>query len=307
MNKIREDISQWPIEKRAKKLQEIFLQRMGYPLDLRNPKSFSEMQQWCKLYYHDPRITQCVDKVTFKEYVRSILGGDKWTAKLYKVWHRAEDVSLEDLPEQFVIKSNCSSDGHNLVVVTDKRKRNLLALEAEIKTGWFDRLALHTNSFASYYYPVQPAVLAEEYLPASNEMQNEYKIMCFHGEPYCVTVPGYAWRDGQKDKFVSCSFYTLEWKCLPVRYGHKDYCAGLPRPKRLPEMLEICSKLSSDFPCVRVDFMEAKEKLYLTELSFGQGGGWEAYEPHEFDFELGKKMDIKRWANPIYIDSAAPV
>lgn len=307
MNKIREDLSKWPIEKRAKKLQEIFLQRMGYPLDLHNPKSFSEMQQWCKLYYHDPRVTQCVDKVTFKDYVQSILGEAGWTAELYKVWHSPEEVSLRDLPKACVIKSNCSSDGKNLVIVTDKNKLNIHCLEQEIKSKWFDRLALHTNSFASYYYPVSPAVLIEEYLPTSNGIQSEYKILYFHGEPYCVTVPGYEWKGGQKDKFVCNSFYSLKWQCLPVRYGHKDYCTNVPEPRYLSEMLEIGSKLASDFPCVRVDFLEANERLYLTELSFGQGGGWEVYEPQEFDFELGQKMDIKRWANPIYIDPAAPL
>ena len=307
MNKIREDISQWPLEKRAKKLQEIFLGRMGYPLDLRNPKSFSEMQQWCKLYYHDPRITECVDKVTFKKYVRRIMGGGKWTAELHKVWYNPEEVSLNDLPEQCVIKSNCSSDGHNLIIVKNKNEFDLQELELNIKKKWFDRLGLHTNSFASYYYPVRPAVLVEEYLSVSDDIQSEYKVLYFHGEPYCVAVPAYEWKDGQKDKFCSYSFYSLDWKCLPVKYGHKDYCSNLPKPDCLFEMLEIGSKLASDFPCVRVDFIKVEDKLYLTELSFGQGGGWEVYEPQEFDFELGKKMDVKRWANPMYIDSDAPM
>ena len=189
-------------------------------------------------------------------------------------------------------------------MVTDKGQLDLLTLEQKIKAGWFDRLALHTNSFASYYYPVQPAVLVEEYLPVGE--QSEYKIWYFHGEPYCVAVPGYEWNEGQKDKFHSNSFYTLDWQCLPVRYGHKNYLTDLPKPECLPDMLDIGAKLSSDFPFVRVDFIIAKDKLLLTELSFGSGGGWESYEPQEFDFRFGKMMDIKRWARPEYIDSAAP-
>lgn len=219
MNKIREDISKWPIEKRAKKLQEIFLQRMGYPLDLKHPRHFSEMQQWCKLYYHDPRITECVDKVTFKDYVKRVLGTDAYTAKLITVWHSPDEVSFDDLPQQCVIKSNCSSDGHNLAIVTDKSKLDWLALALEIKTHWFDRLGLHTNSFASYYYSVEPAVIVEEYLPALAGEQNEFKILYFHGKPQYVAVPGYEWKDGKKDKFVFNSFYSLDWKCQHVKYG----------------------------------------------------------------------------------------
>ena len=43
MNKIMEDISKWPLEKREKFLQKVFEEKMGRPLNLENPKSFSEM------------------------------------------------------------------------------------------------------------------------------------------------------------------------------------------------------------------------------------------------------------------------
>ena len=37
MNKIREDISKWPIEKRVEVLKKAFKEKMGYELDLDNP------------------------------------------------------------------------------------------------------------------------------------------------------------------------------------------------------------------------------------------------------------------------------
>ena len=75
MNDIREDISRWPLAKRVETLKEIFKKKMGYELNLEHPRYFSEMMQWIKLFYHDPRMSVCADKVTFKDYVKSVRGG----------------------------------------------------------------------------------------------------------------------------------------------------------------------------------------------------------------------------------------
>ena len=74
MNKIMEDISKWSLEKREKFLQKVFEEKMGRSLNLENPKSFSEMIQWIKLYYHNPVMSRCADKVLFKEYIKEKLG-----------------------------------------------------------------------------------------------------------------------------------------------------------------------------------------------------------------------------------------
>lgn len=70
-----EDISEWPVEKREEHIKKVFKERMGRTLNLENPETFSEMQQWIKLYYRDPKMTCCVDKVTFKDYIAERLGG----------------------------------------------------------------------------------------------------------------------------------------------------------------------------------------------------------------------------------------
>ena len=74
MNRIMEDISQWPLEKRETFLKKVFEEKMGKTLNLENPKSFSEMIQWIKLYYCNPQISRCVDKVLFKDFIKERLG-----------------------------------------------------------------------------------------------------------------------------------------------------------------------------------------------------------------------------------------
>ena len=163
MNRIREDISKWPLEKRVEKLKEIFKEKMGYGLNLENPRYFSEMMQWIKLFYHDPMMGKMIDKVAFKDYVKEQLG-DGYTANVYLVWESPDEVDLNNIPQKCAIKSNCSGDGNNIILVADKSKIELEKVANEIKGTWFDRLALHTNSFANYYYNVKPKVIVEEYL-----------------------------------------------------------------------------------------------------------------------------------------------
>ena len=302
MNKIRENLSNWSVEKRAKLLSEIFEKKMKRKLDLKTPRTFSEMIQWVKLFYHDPNMTRCADKVTFKDYVASVLGGDDYTAKIYKVWCSPEEVSLSDVPVPCVVKSNCSSDGNNILLFTDKDKIDIAAEERNIKEHWFDRLGLHTNSFASYYYDVQPKVIVEQYL-AEAEGADDYDVLCFHGEPRLVYSKTEHFIEGQnQEDGYPISFYTLDWKYIDVCSEGYTTSANIKRPPHLGEMLELSRKLSKGFPFVRVDFYENPKKLYVAEFSFSPCGGMRRYTPESFDFKMGEWLDILHTANSQYID-----
>lgn len=49
------------------------MKKMGYELDLENPRTFSEKIQWIKLFYRDPQMSRCADKVTFKDSTFQLL------------------------------------------------------------------------------------------------------------------------------------------------------------------------------------------------------------------------------------------
>ena len=61
----------WPDEIFLKML---FPLRVGYKLDLDNPKTYNEKLQWLKLHNRKPIYTKMVDKVDAKEYVANIIG-----------------------------------------------------------------------------------------------------------------------------------------------------------------------------------------------------------------------------------------
>ncbi len=295
-----EDISQWPLEKRETYLKKVFEEKMGKTLNLENPKSFSEMIQWIKLYYCNPQISRCVDKVLFKDFIKERLG-EGYTAKTYKVWEKAEEVNLRDIPEQCVVKSNCSSDGRNILLVPDKSKIDFEKVEREIKGNWFDRLKLHTNSFASYYYGVQPKVYVEEYLKEAEDSPDDYDVFCFHGEPKFIYVKTAHFDNGINRDVYPVSFYTTEWNFMEAKYKDFPSRADLERPPHLDEMLEISRMLSKGFPFVRVDFFENSRKLHVAEFSFAPWAGLRVYEPEALDYEMGKWLDIVHTAEAEYV------
>ncbi len=297
MNRILEDISKWPIEKREEFLKRVFEEKMGRPLNLKDPKSFSEMIQWIKLYYHDPIVSRCADKVLFKEFIKENLG-EGYTAKTYAIWETAAEVNLRDIPEQCVVKSNCSSDGNNILLVPDRSKVDLDKAEKDIKENWFDRLKLHTNSFANYYYEVQPKVYVEEYLKEADD----YDILCFHGEPKFIYVKTEHFNNGiNREVGYPMSFYTTDWKYIDAKYKDVPTRSDLERPFHLREMLEISRQLSKNLPFVRVDFFEDSRKLYVAEFSFAPWAGLRPYEPESLDYEMGKWLDIVHTAKTEYV------
>ena len=52
-------------------------------------------------------------------------------------------------------------------------------------------------------------------------------------------------------------------------------------------MMLLCEQLGSDFDYVRVDFYLVDENVYFGELTFAHGGGFEQFEPREYDKILG--------------------
>lgn len=55
-------------------LKIVFRIKMGYKLDLDNPKTFNEKLQWLKLYDRNPLYTTLVDKYEVRKYITETIG-----------------------------------------------------------------------------------------------------------------------------------------------------------------------------------------------------------------------------------------
>lgn len=279
-----------PVSEQAELLKDIWKNKMGYELDLEHPRTFNEKLQWYKLYYHHPDMPQCVDKVTFKDYIAEQLG-DGYTAKLLRVWRSPDEVNFDGLPERFVVKSNCQDNGRYIAIIRDKNRFDFSALEEEIKEYWFNPMNLLINGFCSAYHTLKPMVFVEEYIEQPALTPDDFKLLCFGGVPKFFSV---ATEHFLKPENYPIGYYTTDWNWFQVQSGQHEIYRNATKPKHLEEMIDISRKLSHDFPFVRVDFFDTDEKLYLAELTFYPGGGFAKYDPPEFDMYMGNMFQMNR-------------
>ena len=98
----------WLIKDDRKYIQYLWKNKMNYPLNLDNPKTYNEKLQWLKLYNHKPEYTIMVDKYLAKEYVANMIGKEHIIPTI-GVWDNVDDIDFDSLPQQFVLKSTHDS------------------------------------------------------------------------------------------------------------------------------------------------------------------------------------------------------
>lgn len=260
-----------------------FRLEMGYPLNLRNPRTFNEKLQWLKLYDRRPEYTLMVDKVKAKEYVASIIG-EEYIIPTLGVWERAEDVDFDSLPDKFVIKCNHNS-GLGMYICRDKSKMDVEAVRKGLKKGLKQNYYLHGREWP--YKDVPRRIIAEQFLEdKSSDDLKDYKLMCFGGEVNCSFVCT------ERDSDLKVTFFDKEWNRLPFTRHYPNSDAPIAKPKEYEKMIRLAERLSKNIPFVRTDFYEVDRRLYFGELTLYPGCGMEEFSPEEWDAKLGKLIKL---------------
>ena len=267
-------------------LKKVFPKYMGYPLDLENPKTFSEKLQWLKVNYREPIQTVMVDKYEAKLFIAQRVG-DQYIIPTLAVWDSVEDIDLDALPNQFVLK--CTHDSGGIVICKDKSSFDFEAAKAKLSASLhrdYSRIAREWP-----YKDVPCRIIAEEYLSelGSNEIL-DYKMYCFHGEPKLTVVCSNRFsKTGTR-----MNFYDIDWEPMGIHFGHyPPLSTEFPLPVTYDEMKRLTAELSKDCPFLRVDFYEIKGCLYIGELTFFPGAGFEKFRPMSKDYELGEWLHLE--------------
>ena len=254
--------------------------QMGYKLNLNNPKTFNEKNNWRKLHDRRDIYTQMVDKYRAKEFIAERCG-EGHTARLLGVWDDPADIDFDALPDQFVLKPNHAG---GIIVCRDKstfdKKKAVKELKAALKRNYY---------LASREWPyknVERKIIAEEYL---GENLIEYNNYCFNGRLVFTGVSENISRaDGRKPQDFFCGAYDREWK----KYEIGKDCASIekecPQPTCYQQMLEIAEKLSKDTIFLRVDCFLEDERLCFGEMTFFPTGGFTKFKDRVWDEKLGE-------------------
>ena len=270
-------------DERACDLKRVFYKNLGYYLDLRNPKTFNQKIQWLKLYYKDPLMTRCVDKAEFKNYIREQMG-EEYVVPFYGAYENENDIDFDALPDRFVLKSNVQSDAKHILVVKDKKRIDLDKTKTLLST-WLMKKNNLCCSYCNAYWDVVPKILIEEYLESASGGIDDYKFYCYNG----ICKHFLVCKDrGPATKYIN---YDLNFDCItPSPNSHKA-TGKCEDQDIIRKMIEIAEKLAKPFPFVRVDFYYVDGRMYIGELTFYPGGGYNTYS-REWDEKFGSYLKL---------------
>lgn len=276
----------WIIKNDKSYIKYLWNNRMDYPLDLDNPKTYNEKLQWLKLYNKDKTYTALVDKYEVKEYVSKRIGG-QYIIKTLGVWDSFDEIDFDSLPNQFVLK--CTHDSGGIVICKDKMGFNKAAAKKKIEKSLKSDYYMYAREWP--YKNVRRRIIAEEYMEDSVTKElRDYKFFCFDGDVEWLFIA----TDRQNREEPYFDFFDKDYNHLPLKHGHPNSPIPPQKPSCFDEMKLLATKLSSGFPHVRVDFYEVNGKVYFGELTFFHHSGMVPFEPREWDYKFGEHIKLSK-------------
>lgn len=265
-----------------------FKKKVGYPCHLKTPRSFNEKIQWIKLHDRNPLYQKLTDKLLVKEFVSRKIGSEYVIPTLAGGFSNFDDIPFDEVPNQFVLK--CNHDSKSTIVCKDKNNFDFQEAKLKLEKA-LNRDYYHYNGKPWICKDIQRCIFVEKYMEEKDGQLRDYKFFVFNGE--CKVV---FYFEGRFNELRS-NCYDKDWNLLPVIWGKRkntDY--AVPKPANFDEMLAIATKLAAlvNNAFVRVDLYDIEGKIYFGEYTFYPGGGFDTFEPIEWDFAFGNWIDLKQ-------------
>ncbi|TCP20747.1 ATP-grasp fold amidoligase family protein [Rhodovulum adriaticum] len=259
-----------------------FYRRTGRRLDLAHPTTFSEKIQYLKLYNRDPDLTNLVDKIEVKNFIRNEVG-EKYTIPSAAIFSGVDEINLETLPRRCVLKATHGS-GWNFFI-KNKDQVDLREIREFFKKWLGKSYYMYSKEWA--YNGVRPRIVCEQLLlDESGNVPDDYKVFCFNGRPKYVQV------DHDRFTFHKRAFFDVKWRKQPFTIGYPFSEKQIVAPVCLDEMLHVSETIAGIAPFVRVDFLVHEERPFIGELTFYPGNGMEKFMPEKWDSDLGACLDV---------------
>lgn len=243
-------------------LSVLWRMKMGYKLDWNHPKTFNEKLQWLKLYDRNPLYTMMVDKYRVKQWVAEKIG-EQHVVPTIAVYKSVDEISLDLLPDQFVLK--CNHDSGSVVICRDKSRFDLEAAKQKLSACLRHEYFWSSREWA--YKHVKPVVFAEKYMLDSTS--------AYGG------IDNSEWRHEAMDAYSS---YERDGGDAMVGAS----CGGTAGDSNLLVMNSLCHNNKKE-DLLTYKFMCFDGKPYIMYVTVKGDEIWENY--YDLDFNL---LDIKR-------------
>ncbi len=286
-NLAKKDIT---ISEKKRVIEQIFISRGNtYFPNLDNPTTFNEKIQWLNLYYHNPLLTKCADKSTFKDYLQEI-GLSDYSVPTIGIYDNVNQIDFSALPDEYVIKSNWGGASTQVLIIDKQNKISIKEIKTKASSWLLPFASSYPYAFNWLYKNVKPRLIIEPLLkPSSGELQ-DFKIYCFNGIPHYLQVYK------KENDAMTCTYFDMEFKRLDLTKTRKSYDGILQKPENLDKMIEIAKLVSKPFPLLRVDFYSFDGKIYIGEFTFTPAAGFRPFEPLEWDYKWGELLTLpEKW------------
>ena len=233
-----------------------------------NPKDLNEKLFWLARYWKNPLLVTCADKYKVREYLKE-KGCDDILNELYMVCDKAEQIDFEHLPNKFVLKCN---HGSRMNIICENKSTFNITNAIKRLNQWMG--FQYGRGVEWQYKDIEHKILVEKYLESQDGSMMEYQLFCFNGKPgfFLVRNDLRQSKSDKKNQEFAIS-YTIDWKRVYMRKDEEQFAIDLPKPYNYQKMIDYATRLSQDFPHVRVDFYEIDQKLVFGELTFTSNGG----------------------------------
>ena len=269
-------------------LKLMFWVRMGYPLNLDNPKTLNEKVQWLKLNDRKEKYVSIVDKYSVRDIVSKQLGTQYVIPLVGGPWSSFDEIDFSLLPNSFVLK--CTHDSGGVVVCKDKNTFDMEKAKKTINASLKRNYYKYSREWP--YNEISPQIIAEKYIEDDTDGElKDYKILCFNGKPENIMVC-----TGRFSGGVKYYFFDKEWNFLRLNHGDNELPNdfSIKRPQFLHEMLDIAEKLSTGFDLARIDLCEAQGQVWFGEITLYPDSGFDTDILEETDKCFGSKLCLTK-------------
>ena len=240
------------------------------------PNNWNELLLCQKIKYYgtqlDEEYSKYVDKLNAKEIVKSKCGDLIKIAKVKKLMKNYDDLILDDIKTNCIIKTTHASGWNISINANDDN--NLLEIIEKLKS--FNKIYGQGDMEKQYNY-IKPRYFIEE-LIKDKYLKDEvldYMVRCINGEPISMSV--------QQKSIGKQNSYNNNWDLIISPQLFK-----IPKPVKFNELFNLSRLLSKGFEFVRIDFfIDINDDIYFSEFTFTPAGGNPIFS-YNIEKEFGK-------------------
>ena len=261
--------------------------RTGRTSAVRRRSTLNERIHWLMLFDRDPRKEQLSDKLLLKDHVAARLGRE-FVVPVLQVARHFDDLDLDVLPEQFVIKAN-----HDAGSVEVVRQRATWDVEASRQRLGAALARTHGQMTGEWWYgAIDRKVFVEEFIAnADGTPIADYKFHCSEGRVRFVQHL----RPSGRVTLETILDRSADW--VPTLLNNRARMAPPDdgTPPGWDAMVAAVETLAADFAYVRVDCYSVSGRVYVGEMTFApRAAGFRS----DGEQELGRRITFSTTSWP---------